>query len=199
MTTDIAKASEIGQKIIASNLELRSKHSYLASFLLQEREKGVESKWHRYISILPQVYDTVPLFFSEEQKKLLIGSICVQKIEDRTKLLRYEYDGLCAAIPEYNKWSFEEFMWGRLCVITRISKSIFSKTSSIQCLTKYTVLEIEDIGHQIMIIVLIIMVENCLESKHQSSSHNKYHKFPYKNYKCFLHNSYQVFSIISTI
>ena len=39
MTSDVAKSSEIGQKIIASKVDLRSKHSYLASYLLQEERK----------------------------------------------------------------------------------------------------------------------------------------------------------------
>ena len=39
MTSQVAMDSELGQLIVQSRVELRSKHSYLASYLLQEKEK----------------------------------------------------------------------------------------------------------------------------------------------------------------
>ena len=120
MTSDVAKASEIGQKIISSKVELRSKHSYLASYLLQEREKGSKSKWHVYISILPRKFETIPLFFTEEQRKALIGSIAIKKIDDRLESLRLEYEAICGAVPEFNRFALNDFIWARLVVITRI-------------------------------------------------------------------------------
>ena len=120
MTSDVAKSSEIGQKIIASKVDLRSKHSYLASYLLQEREKGSKSKWHIYISILPRKFETIPLFFNEQQRKALIGSIALKKIDDRLESLRLEYESLCNAVPEFNRFSLNDFIWARLVVITRI-------------------------------------------------------------------------------
>eukprot|EP01083_Nonionella_stella_P066824 176305_1 len=120
MTSDVAKSSEIGQKIISSKVDLRSKHSYLASYLLQEREKGSASKWHVYISILPRKFETIPLFFTEKQREALIGSIALKKIDDRLESLRLEYESLCGAVPEFARFSLSDFIWARLVVITRI-------------------------------------------------------------------------------
>lgn len=52
MTSEVARDSEIGRKIIASNVDLRSKHSYLASYLLQEKH-AKQSFWDPYLNILP--------------------------------------------------------------------------------------------------------------------------------------------------
>lgn len=120
MTSDVARDSEIGQKIIASKIELRSKHSYLASYLLQERDKGKESKWFVYIDILPKKFETIPLFFNDDQRNELEGSMAIKKIDDRIESLRMEYDALCENIPEYTQWSHDDFVWARLVVITRI-------------------------------------------------------------------------------
>eukprot|EP01084_Bolivina_argentea_P163208 283967_1 len=120
MTSDVAKSSSIGQSIISSKVDLRSKHSYLASYLLQEREKGIKSKWHVYISILPRKFETIPLFFDEIQRRELIGSISLKKIDDRLESLRLEYESLCSAVHEFNRFSLSDFIWARLVVITRI-------------------------------------------------------------------------------
>ena len=120
MTSDVAKQSEIGKKIIGSKVDLRSKHSYLASYLLQEREKGAKSRWHVYISILPRKFETIPLFFDEKQRGELVGSISLKKIDDRLESLRLEYEALCNAVPEYARFSQNDFIWARLVVITRI-------------------------------------------------------------------------------
>merc|ERR1712130_165788 len=120
MTSDVAKQSEIGKKIISSKVDLRSKHSYLASYLLQEREKGAKSRWHVYISILPRKFETTPLFFDEKQRSELVGSISLKKIDDRLESLRLEYEALCNAVPEYARFSQNDFIWARLVVITRI-------------------------------------------------------------------------------
>jgi hypothetical protein len=59
MTSEVAKGSEIGKKIIASGVELRSTHSYLAAYLLQEKHKGKKSFWEPYLRILPEFYNNM--------------------------------------------------------------------------------------------------------------------------------------------
>lgn len=121
MTSEVAKASDICKKIIASGVELRSTHSYLAAFLLQEKYKGKKSFWEPYIRILPEKYANMPMFFSE---KLLVGylqgSMTLQKIADRIDSLRREYEALRKAVPEFAKFTLLDFMWARVAVITRI-------------------------------------------------------------------------------
>lgn len=119
MTSDLAKKSEIGQAIIKARIDLRSKHTYLAAFLLQEKEKS-ETKWKPYIDILPRECNSVPLFFREECEKELRGSIAIRKMQARIESLQAEYDNLCEHVPQFARFTHKEFVWARLVVITRI-------------------------------------------------------------------------------
>ena len=111
MTSDVAKASKIGKAILNSKVELRSKHSYLASYLLQEKEKGEESQWKVYIDILPRKFETIPLFFTEQQRRELTGSISLKKIDDRLESLRAEYDNICEVKLYFFLFSFFFFFF----------------------------------------------------------------------------------------
>jgi histone-lysine N-methyltransferase SETD3 len=119
MTSEVAKASDIGKKIVSSGVDLRSKHSFLASYLLQEKAKK-SSFWDPYIIILPAKYANMPIFFDEELLGWLKGSFCLGKIADRIDSLRREYDNIRRAVPEFAAFSHEQFIWARLVVITRI-------------------------------------------------------------------------------
>jgi len=119
MTSDLAKLSEIGKAIIKSGVELRSKHSYLAAYLLQERENQ-NSEWKPYIDILPEEHVTIPLFFQEDCERELKGSIALRKMKDRVDSLQAEYDNICEYVPQFRRFSHKDFVWARLVVITRI-------------------------------------------------------------------------------
>lgn len=119
MTSEVAKASDIGTKILSSGVELRSKHSFLASYLLQER-RVKNSFWQPYIRILPERYANMPLFFDEEKLSWLTGSFSLGKISERIDSLKREYDAIRQMVPEFQVYAFDEFVWARLVVITRI-------------------------------------------------------------------------------
>jgi len=119
MTSDVAKASDIGQKIRASGCQIRSSHSWLACFLLQEKYKP-DSFWKPYIDTLPQHYRNMPIFFEEDELAELKGSFTIKMIEDRKISLKLEYDNICKHVPEFSRFHYLEFFWARLAVITRI-------------------------------------------------------------------------------
>jgi len=119
MTSEVAKASDIGRKIIASGVELRSTHSYLAAYLLEQKHKK-DSFWRPYLDILPQKYANMPIFFNEDLLAELKNSFTLQKIADRIDSLRREYENIRRAVPEFAKYTQDEFVWARLVVITRI-------------------------------------------------------------------------------
>ena len=119
MTSDVAKASDIGQKIIKSGCELNSTHSYLASYLLQEKHNP-NSFWKPYIRILPQHYRNMPIFFEGADLDLLKGSFSVRKVIDRQEELKEEFENIARHVPEFRLYGLEEFTWARLVVITRI-------------------------------------------------------------------------------
>jgi len=120
ITSDVAKVSRIGQSILKTRIELRSKHSLLAAYLLSERAKGQKSQWFPYLDVLPKTFNTIPIFFETKYLEMLKGSLSLQKIRDRTESLRIEYENLYHKVPEFRRFSHEDFVWARLIVITRI-------------------------------------------------------------------------------
>ena len=62
----------------------------------------------------------MPIFFDEDELKLLKGSFSIRKIIDRQEELKEEYDNICRHVPDFRQYKLEEFVWARLVVITRI-------------------------------------------------------------------------------
>eukprot|EP00468_Gymnochlora_sp_CCMP2014_P014130 CAMPEP_0167769228 /NCGR_PEP_ID=MMETSP0110_2-20121227/17181_1 /TAXON_ID=629695 /ORGANISM="Gymnochlora sp., Strain CCMP2014" /LENGTH=362 /DNA_ID=CAMNT_0007658139 /DNA_START=887 /DNA_END=1973 /DNA_ORIENTATION=+ len=50
----------------------------------------------------------------------LKGSFALKKISHRNTHLRKEYMTIADKVAEFSKFSYEEFVWARLCIITRI-------------------------------------------------------------------------------
>jgi len=119
MTSEVARASDIGQKITASGVDLNSTHTFLACYLLQERDNPT-SFWKPYIDILPKAFSNLPIFFNQDELSYLKGSFSLGKIADRHAELKEEYDNICNAVPEFSKWKLDDFIWARSVVITRI-------------------------------------------------------------------------------
>jgi tetratricopeptide (TPR) repeat protein len=82
MTSEVAKASDIGQRILNSGVDLNSTHTYLSCYLLQER-RNPYSFWTPYIKCLPVHYRNMPIFFTNEELAYLKGSFSLGKIADR--------------------------------------------------------------------------------------------------------------------
>lgn len=122
LTTDMAKSSNIGQKIQNSKITLLSTHSYLACYLLTEIYDSQHSSiWKYYIDCLPIYYDTIPLFFTDEFiNTWLTGSFTVNKIEDRRGELYDEWSQLTQHIHTLKQYRYSDFVICRLYVITRI-------------------------------------------------------------------------------
>jgi histone-lysine N-methyltransferase SETD3 len=119
MTSDVAKESAIGRRIRSSGCQLRSSHSWLACMLLQEKSNP-NSFYAPYIQTLPQHYRNMPIFFDDEELKMLTGSFTLKMISDRKVSLKAEYDNIVRSVPEFAQYHHLEFFWARLAVITRI-------------------------------------------------------------------------------
>lgn len=90
----MAKATPIGSKMEKAKLNLLSpKHSFLSSFVLQERKKP-DTKWHPYFDILPKSCSNFPIFFTADEKKFLEGSPFLGiKLKLNEKLIWYSTSG----------------------------------------------------------------------------------------------------------
>ena len=130
MMTQTAARQSISGKLLTKYKEVSfSSHTYLAMYLLEEREKGVDSTFHVYISSLPKTYDDMPLFFGKRMKKRLQGSLTVPMLSMRQCSMKNEYAEVITAVravsPEQvhefeRRFSFRDYQWARTAVITRV-------------------------------------------------------------------------------
>jgi histone-lysine N-methyltransferase SETD3 len=75
----MGKDTPVGKKMLEHNLDLLSpKHCFLSTFLLLEKANP-ESFWRPYLDMLPQDYNSFPIFFSESDLDWLEGSPFLSK------------------------------------------------------------------------------------------------------------------------
>lgn len=130
MTTQVAKASPIGHQLMEQQHLLRSKHTYLACYLLVERERP-DSFWKPYMEALPQTYSNMPINFTPEEKQWLKGSMCLDKMHERVTSLEAEYTAVCSIVPSFQqRFSMVDFSWARHVVITRIFGMVIRGTKT---------------------------------------------------------------------
>ena len=116
----MAKQTSVSKKILENKLELLSpKHSFLSTFLLQER-RNPTSFWKPYLEILPTDYDTMPIFFSEDDLNWLIGSPFLNQVRDKISDLKKDYEAILNVANEFSMNSFKEFCWARMTAASRI-------------------------------------------------------------------------------
>jgi len=47
------------------------KHSFFSTYLMEERRKGKDSYWFKYIDILPKSFEVYPIFYTEVELEWL--------------------------------------------------------------------------------------------------------------------------------
>jgi len=120
ITLEMAKATPIGQKMVAANLNLLSpKHSFLSSFILQEKAKE-ESWWKPYLDILPESYSNFPIFYTDEDKEWLTGSPFLDQVNEKIQDIEEDYNAIVEAVPEFAEFPLFEFSKIRMGVSSRI-------------------------------------------------------------------------------
>lgn len=122
ITVEMGQATDIGQSILHSDLELDApKHIFLMIYLLWDRKmNGEHSFFTPYYDILPRTLHNMPIFWSEEDLSLLQGSYLITQIRDRKEAIEEDYAAICDVAPELSDIAtLEEFKWARMCVCSR--------------------------------------------------------------------------------
>ena len=118
LTSEKAKTSEIGEKIIASGVKLRYSKTCLAAFIMQERQNS-QSFWKSYLDTLPKDLSHIPIYFDEHKLSFLKGTTSARMVMELNQFYKEEYNNLCAAIPDFSLYSYEEFKWALATVTSR--------------------------------------------------------------------------------
>ena len=94
VTIDMCKESPLGAKIMAAGLFdklVYPKYIIMATFLLEEKLKGAESKFKHFLNILPTDLSEFPVLFTDEEKEWLNGSKLKESINDSVENLEKDY------------------------------------------------------------------------------------------------------------
>ena len=102
ITLEMAFKSPIGKLMYEMGLRQRlisPKHSFLGTYLLQERKK--QSKFDQYLDILPKSLSDFPIFFTDEEKDYLKGSPFLSQINEKIEDIKVDYNLICKEVPDY--------------------------------------------------------------------------------------------------
>ena len=134
ITVEEAKKSEIGH-YITQELEKKlntPRHSLLTVFLMDEIDKGNQSKWKFYVDFLPSSYDSFPIFYKEKELEYLKGTKFLESIENEKKNIKEDYNLLAKNIPGFEKYDLNYFSKIMEVVTSRVfSVKIHNKKETI--------------------------------------------------------------------
>jgi hypothetical protein len=66
-----------------------------------EEKRKQNSKFFKYIDILPKGFTNFPIFYTDEEKALLKGSPFQQMISEKIRDISLDYNLICEEVPEY--------------------------------------------------------------------------------------------------
>ena len=122
MTLDLARNTHMG-KFFTPQLEKKLNsphHSLLSTFMLNELDKGINSKWKYYFDFLPVSYNNFPTFYGEKELSLLKGTQFLELIKKKKREMKEDYDLLTNIIPGYSKYDFNLFKKMREVISSRV-------------------------------------------------------------------------------
>lgn len=123
ITLEMAFASPIGKQMYERGLRSRlisPKHTFLGTYIMQERRNPSGSIFQKYLDILPKDITEFPVFFTEEDKEWLNGSRFKGMINDKIDEIKKDYDLVCSEVPEFAQFPLEEYTELRMIVASRI-------------------------------------------------------------------------------
>ena len=122
ITNDVAKGCPMAV-YFTNNLinQLNSpKQMLLTTFLLNEIDKGNQSKWKFYLDFLPSNYSNFPSFYGKKEYEILNGTQFLESLEKKKRSIKKDYDLLAKYIPGFSKYDFNFFKKWREVVGSRV-------------------------------------------------------------------------------
>eukprot|EP00903_Cladosiphon_okamuranus_P008428 g8101.t1 len=120
ITVEMGKALPVGQAVLTSGVSFDApKHIFLMLFILTDMRKP-DTFFRPYYDLLPTTLGNMPIFWTDEEMKLLQGSYLVTQVEERNQAIEGDYGVICDLYPPFRDVAtLEEFKWARMCVCSR--------------------------------------------------------------------------------
>eukprot|EP00826_Nyctotherus_ovalis_P057522 TRINITY_DN7872_c0_g4_i1.p1 TRINITY_DN7872_c0_g4~~TRINITY_DN7872_c0_g4_i1.p1 ORF type:complete len:274 (+),score=96.76 TRINITY_DN7872_c0_g4_i1:430-1251(+) len=127
ITPELGRNTQIG-KLLSSKPNLTDLF-YLTLFLLQQLHDPL-SFWQPYVDVYPHSVSSFPMFYSEEEKLMLHGSVILEDAEEEMRRMREEYENVAAVAPGFKKFTVEEYVRNKVLIKSRALKM---KIDGIEC------------------------------------------------------------------
>eukprot|EP00826_Nyctotherus_ovalis_P023192 TRINITY_DN17842_c0_g1_i3.p1 TRINITY_DN17842_c0_g1~~TRINITY_DN17842_c0_g1_i3.p1 ORF type:complete len:353 (-),score=107.19 TRINITY_DN17842_c0_g1_i3:105-1163(-) len=72
------------------------------------------------MNVYPRDVSHFPMFYSDEERKLLAGAEMLEHVEEEIEEVTEEYEAIVSAVPEFKEYSLEEYVKNKTLVISRI-------------------------------------------------------------------------------
>jgi len=117
-STALSRSDSKIVQILEKEMDLGT-HSLISIYMLEEMKNKESTFWQPYIDVLPEVYEDIPIFWSDDEVKELQGD-ALTRYQRRCTTLKNDYDNIVDHCPGFKETAtLEEFMWARTAVITR--------------------------------------------------------------------------------
>jgi len=120
ITPQSGRECEIGKLVLKSGVKVNWDYLvYITIFLIDEM-KNPNSKWKPYLDVYPKLANNFPIFYNEYERSLLKGTPMLEHIVSEYNLIKDEYNRICSAVPEFKKFTAEEYIRNKILVVSRI-------------------------------------------------------------------------------
>ena len=120
ITPELGKATPIGQKIIQAGITLHWDHLFFITLFLLTEKHNKKSIWKPYLNMYPATVNSFPLFYTNSEKELLKATSMLDYIDKEFKERKEEYERIIKIVPEFEEFSFDEYVKCRVIVTSRV-------------------------------------------------------------------------------
>ena len=120
ITPQLGRETPVGKLLRTCGVKLNWDYLIYITLFLMEQFHDDKSFWKPYMDVYPKSVSSFPMFYTEEEKSLLKGSPILAHIDSEIQEIKDEYEKIVSAVPEFTKFSFDEYMRNKTLVISRI-------------------------------------------------------------------------------
>ena len=120
ITPQRGRDTPIGKLVMESNIHIVSSYLFYLTLFFLEQFHDPNSFWKPYLNVYPKSISSFPFFYSKEEKEMLTGSSIVEDINIKKKELIDEYEKIAKAVPQFRKYTLEEYMKNKVLIVSRV-------------------------------------------------------------------------------
>ena len=120
ITPQRGRDTNIGKLVIKSGITISWDHLFYITLFLLEQFHNEKSSWKPYMDMYPRDVSSFPMFYSAKEKKMLKGSPMLEHIVSEYEEIKAEYEKVARAVPEFRKFTLDEYMKNKMLAISRI-------------------------------------------------------------------------------